>query len=171
MLTVDHVVRPSAIHGLGVFTSEYIKKGQIVWRFNPIVDHEISIEDLAALPESAVGRICRHAEFVESRMTFILCSDGDYYMNHADDPSLIDDGTVMIAARDLHPGCELTCDYRVVRVLDFHPENMNKERLDAISRLAARQINSSHFTSAVNGKFTKKLLLDSKPEIRQPPNQ
>lgn len=142
MLTVDHEIGPSPIHGLGVFTREDIKKGQIVWRFDARIDRELTFADLQRLPAHIVCRILRHAEFVEARQVFILASDGDYYMNHADDPSLIDDGTQMFAARDLSAGSELTCDYRIVRVLGFNPDRPLFDPTRNMLRITTREPNN-----------------------------
>jgi uncharacterized protein len=154
VLTVDHVVQPSPIHGLGVFTREAARKGQVLWRFNPLIDREIAFADLLNLPLHAITQVLRHSEFVESRNTFILASDGDYYMNHADDPTLIDDGNVMYAAQNLEVGAELTCDYRIVRVLGFHPDGTRADPIQAITLSALRQRNLVEL-SIVLEKYSK----------------
>ena len=129
MLTVDHVVQPSPIHGLGVFTREPVCKGQIIWLFDDRIDREIAMADLDGLPGHMVNYLFQHAEFFETRQIFVLGSDGDCYMNHADTPTLVDGGAVLIAARDLKAGAELTCDYRVVRVLGFDPDRVSAQPL------------------------------------------
>lgn len=60
-----------------------------------------------------------HAEYVASRNAFILGNDADIFMNHSDEPTLVDAGTAMYAARTIEPGEELTCDYHVVQVLGY----------------------------------------------------
>lgn len=122
MLVVQHSVQPSPIHGLGVFSCETIQKGDLVWRFDARIDLVLSVKDLSGLPASTINHILRHAEFLEDRQVFILGSDGDSYMNHSDEPSLLDNGSVMVASRTLCAGDELTCDYRIVRVLAYHPD-------------------------------------------------
>lgn len=121
MLTIDHRIGLSTIHGIGVFSNEDIKKGQLVWRFSPVVDKEVHIEDVLALPDHVIRIFARHAFYVEERSTFIIGADGDYFMNHSDDPNLVDDGEFMHAARDIKLGEELTCDYGVVKVIEFDP--------------------------------------------------
>ncbi len=142
MLTVNHVIRPSPIHGLGVFTCENVRKGQLLWRFDWRIDRELTLADLHGLPAHTVDRVLQHAEFIEARQVFVLASDGDYYMNHADEPSLIDDGTLMFAARDLSAGAELTCDYRIVRVLGFHPDHPPIESPRTVLPSGTRELNS-----------------------------
>lgn len=123
MLTIDHRIGPSAIHGLGVFSNEVIKKDQLVWRFSTVVDKEVHIEDVLTMPDHVVRIFARHACYVDVKRTFIIGADGDYFMNHSPDPNLIDDGEFMHAARDIMPGEELTCDYGVVKVIEFNPSN------------------------------------------------
>lgn len=122
MLLVDHCVAKSKIHGLGVFAKENIKEGAIVWRFNPVIDREIPYDAISDLPVHSRRQIMNHASFIPNRNIFLLGCDGDYFMNHSDDPSLMDDGEMMFATRDIAIGEELTCDYRVVKVMGFDPE-------------------------------------------------
>jgi uncharacterized protein len=92
-----------------------------VWKFNPVVDREVHIEVLLTMPDHVLRAFARHASYVEKRRTFIIGADGDYFMNHADNPNLLDDGTLMHAARDIELGEELTCDYGTVTVIEFDP--------------------------------------------------
>lgn len=121
MLTIDHKVSPSTIHGLGVFSNERIVAGQLVWRFSSVVDREVPIKDLLEMPDHVLRAFARHAWYIKERGTFIISADGDYFMNHSSKPNLIDNGQFMFAARDIEPGEELTCDYRVVTVLEYDP--------------------------------------------------
>jgi uncharacterized protein len=128
MLTVDHNISPSTIHGLGVFSNEKILTGQLVWTFSPVVDREVPIEQLLTMPDHVLRMFARHAWYVEERSTFVIGTDGDYFMNHSDEPNLTDDGEYMYAARDIEVGEELTCDYSAVTVVEFDP---NKGRAHA----------------------------------------
>lgn len=119
MLLVEHFIGPSSIHGLGVFTAKAIRKCELVWEFNPIIDRVINSDDLIDLPPHVVAMIYKRAEYFPSTGSFVLATDGDAFMNHSNTPSLLDHGTRMYAARDLEAGEELTCDYRHVRVVCF----------------------------------------------------
>lgn len=127
MLLVEHSVSKSKIHGLGVFTTHFVRSGQLIWQFHPFVDRIIPEAEMVDFPKHTVNLIRTHAEYFPDLGYYVLASDGDYYMNHEDHPTLIDEGTHMYAARDLEPGEELTCDYRVVNVAAFHPDNVNPE--------------------------------------------
>lgn len=128
MLMVEHKISQSQIHGLGVFALEKVKLGQCVWQFNAIVDLRIPFDELQRLPAHVSRKICNHAEFRADLGMFILGTDGDYFMNHADVPNLHDGGNEMFAARDIQIGEELTCDYRTVTVLAFNPDHIQENR-------------------------------------------
>ncbi len=55
---------------------------------------------------------------------FVLCADDARLMNHSDDPTVVGDYEaepvcgVDIAARDIEPGQELTCDYATFDKVD-----------------------------------------------------
>lgn len=122
MLLIKYVVGPSAVHGLGVFSYAFVPEGTKVWIFHPIIDRIISENELKKLPLDIVKKIHNHAEFIPDRQLFRLPADGDYFMNHSDDPNLDDRGDEMLANRDIRAGEELFCDYRITKVLAFDPD-------------------------------------------------
>ena len=122
MLIVDHNVRPSEIHGLGVFAKEPIKAGTVVWRFDPMFDVELPEEFVSTLASEDLETVLHHAEYMPDKRVFRLGNDADIFMNHSNRPSLVDRGDEMVAARDLRAGEELTCDYCEVRVVGFDAE-------------------------------------------------
>ncbi|WP_223639731.1 SET domain-containing protein-lysine N-methyltransferase [Rhodobacter sp. TJ_12] len=128
---MNHYVSQSPIHGLGVFTKEPIRKGDTVWRYDPMFDVDIPASALALFPEEAVETVLHHAEYIPHLQLFRLGNDGDMFMNHADRPSLIDCGEEMIAAADLEAGAELTCDYAHVCVLGYHNQRVMLQEVAA----------------------------------------
>lgn len=121
MLVVEHFVARSDIHNLGVFIAEPIAQGEVVWRYEPDFDVELSKEMVEALPKRYKVLVEDCAEFFADRGVYRLGNDADIFMNHCDQPNLLDLGDVMIAARAVSAGEELTCDYRVVRVAGYMP--------------------------------------------------
>ena len=121
MLLVKHFVSVSPIHNLGLFTEGPIRKGQEVWRFEPDYDVEIPAAMLADLEADCREMVRDCAEYFADRDVYRLGNDGDIFMNHSDQPSLLDLGDRMIAAWDVAAGEELTCDYRTVHVAGYHP--------------------------------------------------
>jgi SET domain-containing protein len=104
---------------LGCFTSVAIGKGERVWEFHPIIDRVIRHEDLACLPRHVVSLVHTHAEYLPDQGTFRLAADGDFFMNHSDDPNIEDHGDFAVARKDIAASEELTWDYRIVRVVSF----------------------------------------------------
>ncbi|PYF06409.1 hypothetical protein C8J30_1284 [Rhodobacter viridis] len=129
MFLVKHYVTRSKIHGLGVFTQVPIRAGDTVWRYDPMFDVDIPVAALQKFPEDLAQTVLHHAEYIPHLGIFRLGNDGDMFMNHSKDPSLIDRGEEMIAARDMAVGTELTCDYGQVHVLGF--ENALQPLLEA----------------------------------------
>jgi hypothetical protein len=116
MLLIDASLRPSPISGLGCFTNEPIRRGDIVWIFDERIDVRLPVDELAALPKATQAFFHKYGyvEVLDGRRTVTLCGDHAKHMNHSDAPNLVnsDDGLDgNIAARDIRAGEELTCDY------------------------------------------------------------
>lgn len=127
MLLIDHFVAPSEVHGLGVFAGQSVARGAKVYQFHPLIDREMTEADLTNLPESVRRLVKRHGDYDPENRIFRLSADGVFYMNHADDPNLEDQGNEMFALRDIQIGEELYCDYRVSRVMAFDPDAIASE--------------------------------------------
>jgi len=115
MFVVRTSLRPSAIHGIGAFAEEPIKKGQLVWQYDPRLDIRIPISELPRFPAAAQEhiRIRAYSEMAGGQRVMTLCADNSQYVNHSSRPNLLDseDGLKEIAGRDIAVGEELTCDY------------------------------------------------------------
>lgn len=109
MLTIDHEVKKSEIHGLGLFTKEDITKNQVIGKLNKfdfiIPIHEIEDEFL------------EHFNFYCSKQgdTYQTYFDNMRFMNHSDNPNCIDlPNGDCVAIMDIKKGKELTCDYSLI---------------------------------------------------------
>ena len=122
MLLVKHDVKPSPIHGLGVFVLQTVPAGTVVWRYDPMFDNEIPEDVVDKLPREEAETVYHHAEYLPIRRAFRLGNDADIFMNHSFGPSLLDRGDQMIASRDLRFGDELTCNYCDVNVVGYTSE-------------------------------------------------
>ena len=117
MMMVKTELRPSAIHGLGVFLKEPVPKGGLVWRFDSRIDRVYAPAEVASLPEHVQGFIETYCTWHEGAGVWVLCGDNGRYFNHSDDPSTVSDGISFgedHAVRDLAIGEELTSDYRTI---------------------------------------------------------
>lgn len=118
MLLVHTRLGQSAIHGIGLFSDQFISKGTCVWSFTPGFDLLIAPDELGRLSAPALLQFRRYSYLDRVVRKYVLCFDDARFMNHSDAPNL-DDTTpttheglgVTLAGRDIEPGEELTCDY------------------------------------------------------------
>jgi SET domain-containing protein len=113
MLIIRTEVRPSKIHGLGLFTLDYLSKDQIIWEENPIIDQCITRELLETLPLVAQEYV-HHYGWLDEDGDFFISLDNDKFMNHSDDPNTDNDHPEFcFAVCDIPAGEELTCNYHL----------------------------------------------------------
>jgi SET domain-containing protein len=117
MMMVDTELRPSSIHGLGVFLLEPVRRGGLIWRFDSRIDRVYSPAEVAGLPEHVQRYLKTYTTWCEQNRLFVLCGDNGRYLNHCATPSTTSDAISFgedRAARDLAVGEELTSDYRTI---------------------------------------------------------
>lgn len=104
MLMVEAELRPSAIHGIGVFLLENVRKGDLIWRFDSRIDRVFHDHEFYSTYHSELG-------------LWVLCGDNGRHFNHSDNPNTRSLGVAFgddVAAADLKAGTELTTDYRTI---------------------------------------------------------
>jgi SET domain-containing protein len=115
MMLVRTYLAPSAIEGLGVFTREPIRKGDLVWRFDTRFDRVIPVADMRDAPAHMQEFLDRYTYPLPSdpENFVVLDVDEGRFMNHADEPNceFPPDGETGWAVRDIAAGEELTCHY------------------------------------------------------------
>lgn len=117
MMLVQTELRPSPIHGLGVFLLEPVVKGQVIWRYDSRIDRVYSSEEIDSLPRHVQLYLRTYSTWHEDTGLYVLCGDNGRFFNHADEPNTTSTGVSFgddIAASDLAPGMELTTDYRMI---------------------------------------------------------
>lgn len=121
MMMVAFSVKPSVVHGVGVFAEEFIQKGTLIWCFDDKVDRFFQDgywEDfLSGLPVSQVEKL-RMWSCCEPGGR-LLSSDGSQFMNHSDDPNVCS-GESSYALRDIQAGEELLFSYHISDQLWLH---------------------------------------------------
>jgi uncharacterized protein len=115
MLLVKTHLDQSRIHGIGLFASEPIRKGTVIWRLDRSIDVQLTPAQLEALAPASRVQIRKYTYRDRALGTYVLCGDDARFFNHAPDPNCHDlpdaDGGTTVAARDIAAGEELTCDY------------------------------------------------------------
>jgi SET domain-containing protein len=115
MLLVRTYLAPSPLHGIGIFASDDIPQGTLMWRLDPKVDTLFTDHELENL--SAATRECLD-EYIYQLPGFpfwILDGDHARHFNHSRTPTMRKHDTPFesYALRDIKKGEELTCDYRL----------------------------------------------------------
>jgi SET domain-containing protein len=122
MLLINASVRPSSIHGLGLFADEDISKGTRVWRFSPGLDVEFDPAHFEKLSQREKDFILFYGFHSKKSGDYHLSYDNVRFINHAERGNVTVDASAavddveypLIAARDIKAGEELTQNY-----LDF----------------------------------------------------
>ena len=116
-MMVETELRASGIHGIGVFVTERVKAGDLVWRFDSRIDRVFSDAEIAAMPEILQTYLRTYSTWSAELGLWVLCGDNGRHFNHSDTPNTRSLGIAFgddIAADDLPTGTELTSDYRTI---------------------------------------------------------
>jgi hypothetical protein len=117
MMMVETELRPSSIHGLGVFVTEHVRAGQLIWRFDSRIDRLFSDAELEEMPERLRLYLRTYSTFHHGLKLWVLCGDNGRHFNHSAAPNTRSLGIAFgddVAAVDLPAGTELTSDYRTI---------------------------------------------------------
>ncbi|TFH41496.1 MAG: SET domain-containing protein-lysine N-methyltransferase [Chrysiogenales bacterium] len=99
--------------GFGLFADQFIPKGTIIWKFNPLIDRVISRYDLASFSDIELHFLETYT--YREGENLILCSDDAKYVNHSHTPNTDnfenEEGSVTVANTDINTGDEITSDY------------------------------------------------------------
>ncbi|MDB5476314.1 MAG: hypothetical protein JWP49_1825 [Phenylobacterium sp.] len=117
MMMVETELRPSPIHGSGVFLLQPVPKGGLIWRFDSRIDRVYTPDEVASLPAHVQAFLTTYCTWHEGAGLYVLCGDNGRYFNHSETPNTVSNGISFgedHAVRDLAIGEELTSDYRTI---------------------------------------------------------
>lgn len=109
MLIVATELKDTKKYGLGIFSVNYIKEGEVVWQYNSLIDRKISIEEYNSLPTVAQKFLKEYSPCDGKH--YNLDGDSTRHMNHSWTPNIRFCGDEAIAIRNIEVGEELTTDY------------------------------------------------------------
>lgn len=113
MLRVKTRVAPSEIQGLGLFAEEDVPEGATIWRFDPGIDQVVDLRYVDPGDERARDFILKYGyQTVVDQPVFVLCVDDARFMNHSDDPNIVETEERSVAIRPIRRGEEITTDYK-----------------------------------------------------------
>lgn len=117
MMMVDTELRSSAIHGIGVFLLEPVRKGDLIWQFDSRVDRIYAEAEIATLPDRMQRFLRIYSTWHAATGVWVLCGDNGRHFNHSDTPNTVSDGIAFghdHAALDMAADTELTSDYNQI---------------------------------------------------------
>lgn len=117
MMLVETELRPSGIHGIGVFLTAPVAAGTVIWRFDSRIDRVYSVGEVASLPPITRRFVEFYSTWHALAQVWVLCGDNGRHFNHSDVPNTVSDGIAFgqdVAVADLPPGIELTSDYMTI---------------------------------------------------------
>lgn len=133
MMMVETELRGSPIEGIGVFLTQDVPRGTLLWKFDSRIDRVFCEEEIDSLPPATAGFIRRFSTWHAESGLWILCGDHGRHFNHSDTPNTVSAGIGFgddYAAVDLKAGDELTSDYRTIcdaarlNGMDFVPTDL-----------------------------------------------
>jgi len=138
MMMVRCYLAPSAIEGLGVHSHVDIRKGDLVWLFDPRFDVSYFKDDLTRVPAHFREFLERYTydHPTDPEMVVLDCDEGRF-MNHAAAPTIdLTNPSRGVATRAIRAGEELTCDYAsfTVGAIRFQP---SRHRVGAMAAVGA----------------------------------
>lgn len=110
MLTSGIDIRPSTTDNVGLFATEPIPAGTVVWL--PCVKCPTwSADELSDIPAARFGLLDKYGHLLDDGTLLLPCM-GAFLMNHSCAANVLDTGLDFgLAVRDIAPGEEVTCDY------------------------------------------------------------
>jgi uncharacterized protein len=135
MMMVGTELRASSIHGIGVFLTEPVRAGQLIWRFDSRIDRVFADHEMLDLPDHVQAFLRTYSTLHADLKLWVLCGDNGRHFNHSDHPNTRSLGIAFgddVAAVDMPAGTELTSDYRTIcdamrlQGMDFiQPQSVN----------------------------------------------
>ena len=130
MLHIQTSVGPSKIHGLGVFTKEFVPKGKTVATYKEGFDIRMTREELLALPRDGMETFWQFGWCLYPLDEYAFDGDNLRYINDSKrnaNLTIGNDHFATYAKRDIQPNEELS-----IRYLDFYWTAWNRNALTDI---------------------------------------
>ena len=134
-MMVETDLRESSIEGIGVFVTQDVPRGTLLWKFDSRIDRVFSQEEIDSLPLATASFVRRFSTWHAASGLWIFCGDNGRHFNHSDAPNTFSAGIGFgddYAAIDLKAGDELTSDYRTIcdaarlNGVDFEPVDVSQ---------------------------------------------
>jgi SET domain-containing protein len=87
MLLIDTEVKPSSIHGTGLFSKEKLFKEQVIWVMHKNFDCAFTKHEWDLLPKPAKNYLQTYMYWSERLKKYVGCIDDSRHMNHSESPN------------------------------------------------------------------------------------
>lgn len=127
MMHIKYKLDKSRFHGIGLFTDEDLRKGQLVYTASPLLDVNITQEKFNSLDEREKKEIKYWGFWDEPNNVWHVDFDNSKFINHSFKPALTQDSkhkdAYLVTTQNIKAGEELTQNY-----LEFESKQDLKRR-------------------------------------------
>ena len=113
MLQISYYIKESTVPnaGYGIFTSQDIKKDDIVWKFNKDTMKIFTENDIKSINNQEIKKMILKYSWKKNNLYYFDLTD-EKFKNHSDNPNIITyDDYTSIASRDIKKDEELFDNY------------------------------------------------------------
>ena len=114
MIHISYKILSSKIHGIGLFTDQDIKTGDLIYTPSPLLDVDITQEEFQGLTPNEQREVKYYGYWNKKTAKWHVAFDAIRILNHAvaDNANVTqDENMIMTAKRDISSGEELLQDY------------------------------------------------------------
>ena len=115
MIHIKYKLDKSKLHGVGLFTEEDLKKGQVVYTASPLLDVDITDKEFESLNKKEKREIKYWGFWDEPNNVWHIDFDNSKFINHSFEPTLTQKSehkeAYLITTRAVRKGEELTQNY------------------------------------------------------------
>lgn len=108
-------MKESGLHGVGLFSDQTIKQGELVYTASPLLDLNITQQEFDTLNQNEKDELLWWGFFDQPSQMWHVDFDVSKFINHSYEASLTQakdhDEAYLVAARDISAGDELTQNY------------------------------------------------------------
>jgi SET domain-containing protein len=121
MIHINYKISISNVHGIGLFTEQDIKKGDLIYTPTPLLDVDLTQEEFDTLTHQEQKELRYYGYFNKKTSRWHVAYDAIRILNHS--PKGIanvtqDEDMTMTALRDISRGEEILQDYREIFLED-----------------------------------------------------
>ena len=120
MIHIQYKIKESKIHGIGLFTDQNIKKGDLIYSPSPLLDVDINQKQFEKLNLSEQKEVMYYGYFHKKTKKWHVAFDMIRVLNHSKENSNVtqDKDMIMTAKEDINSEEELFQDYEEIYPID-----------------------------------------------------